>query len=228
MRAIQLTGENLEAGYHPAMAEMSSHAVTIDVTGVGRVSVPPTMAGLRAAVRGRGKKATTAVKASATAARKVLKALDDHPAVAGDQGIGHASVHERTRWDGEQEIVEGWEAHHQIDVTITDVRKAFAVLADVAAVDGVSVVGPEWIVETTHPAYDEARQRAVDDARMKAASYASAAGLLLGRLVTISDAAGSTPVAMLERASASGGLPPADLDVAASVRLVFEATSGAS
>lgn len=226
MRAIQLIGVNLEAGYHPAMAEMPSHAVTIDVTGTGRVSVAPTMAELLVTTRGRGKKATTAVKASATTARKVLKALADQPATPGDHGIGHAAVSERTRWDGEREVAEGWEAQHQITVAVDDVKKAFEVMAEIAEVENVSISGPMWSVDATHPANDEARRRAVDDGRAKAASYASAAGLLLGRLVTISDGEGPSAVAMLERSAAMSGLPPAGLEVAAVVRLVFEASGG--
>ncbi len=209
------------------MAELPFQPVVINVTGVGSVLTSPDSARLLVSASGTGKKAATAVKASATTARKVLKAIDGLAGVAEDtHGIGHASVHERTTWDGEREVSQGWEANHSITITVDQVKRAFDVMSTLADIDKVSVTGPHFDVAASNPAHDQARQLAVSDARAKAASYASAAGLFLGRLVSMSD--GHAPmIGGQERTMSLQSLPVAEQGLSASVHLVFEA-AGAS
>lgn len=93
------------------------------------------------------------------------------------------------------------------------------------------VNGPSFTLATSDAAQDEARTAAIKAARERAQLYAGAAGLRVGRIVTISEAGGYAPAprakyAFAEAVSAAPPPPVAtgQMEVSAQVTVQFELT----
>jgi uncharacterized protein YggE len=88
--------------------------------------------------------------------------------------------------DHEPELI-GYTASHQITVTVRKVDETGTVI-DALVQDGANQVqGISFGVEGSEKLMDEARVKAVADARRKADLYAAAAGVAVGKVVSISE-----------------------------------------
>jgi uncharacterized protein YggE len=72
-------------------------------------------------------------------------------------------------------------------VTLRDITKVGAVLDELVKVGSNSISGVSFGLADPKPTMNQARQDAVKDAKAKADLYASAAGVTVGRVVTISE-----------------------------------------
>lgn len=118
----------------------------------------------------------------------------------------------------------GYRASNQLRVTIRDIDRLGAIL-DATVTDGAnSISGPTFSIADPEPLLAKARDGAVEDAIAKAERYAAAAGVKLGRVLSI-DEGGSSPVfARQMRAEAmavSTPIAPGETILAASVTMTF-------
>ena len=161
--------------------------------GVARVRPDGVVVGLTVQHRAEGP-----AEALNEAARKaqLLEALfrelgiDDEGWVAGS-----ISLQEWTEWDesGRRELRNGYVASSRIDVRLIDIARLGQILAEAAARTEASVDGPRWEIRPENPAHEEARRRAMEDARRRAVTYVQAAGLSLGGVLDIVEV-GAQPI----------------------------------
>ena len=100
---------------------------------------------------------------------------------------------------------------------------------DAAVTDGANTLnGISFGLADPVPATDEARKAAVADARRKAELYAAAAGVKVGKVLSISENGGyAQPMMMAEAMAGKSAAVPVqagELSVAASVNVTFELT----
>lgn len=200
--------------------------VHIRVTGSGQVRSAPDEATFQFHCQGFAAEAPDALSQATLAAETVLGLLDGLGVPPQSRGVQRARVHPRTRWDGDREIRDGWNANATVECTLSDATLAFELLEQATAIDRVSIHGPEWQIRPTNPAHDSARQLAVAEGRMKAESYAHAAGLTLGDLHELVEggAVHASPMMRSMGASEATSLEASDQIVHATVTLVFEAS----
>jgi len=107
-------------------------------------------------------------------------------------GLG---LNEWTEWDeqGRRELRRGYEASSRVAVTLPNADDLGRLLAEAAGRVEAGVDGPWWDVAPENPAHEEARRRAMADARLRASVYADAAGLTLGELVEVVEVEAQRP-----------------------------------
>ena len=210
----------------PTSARYGGGMVQIRVTGNGHATSEPDEAGFSFSCQGHGPEAQTALAQATETAAAVLEQLDALGVTEGRRGVQRAHVHPRTRWVQDRELREGWDAQANVECSITEPTQAFELIDRIARIERVSINGPQWRVHPENAAHDAARQLAVDAARMKAASYAEAAGLTLGALVELFEGGAQPgPMGVGGRSFAeSASLEAADQTVQATVTLVFDAS----
>jgi uncharacterized protein YggE len=198
----------------------------IRVTGNGRATSAPDEAGFNFQCTGSGKDASSALAQATAAAESVLVLLDEVGVPADRRGVQRAHVHPRSRWVNDREVREGWDANTSVECTLADATAAFDLLDRASNLADVSINGPHWKVRPDNPAHETARRLAVDDARMKAASYASAAKMELGELMELIEGGAIQPQLGIARMAMaeSSSLEPSEQSVGASITLVFYAT----
>jgi hypothetical protein len=122
----------------------------------------------------------------------------------------------------------GYTVSNQVTAAVKDLKKLGAVLDGLVQAGSNQINGISFDVAEPKPMLDEARKKAVADARAKAELYASAAGVSLGRVVQIAESASVMPpqpmyrMAMAPAAAESVPIAAGQQTVAANVSVTFE------
>jgi hypothetical protein len=123
--------------------------------------------------------------------------------------------------------IAGYQVSNQIDVTLDDTKKVGPALDTLVGAGANQINGVSFGFGDPKGLYAQARADAVADAVERAQTYARAAGVNLGAIVSISDTdeASATPMPMMRMMSAKAtGTPVAagEQNVTASVTIVWE------
>ena len=210
----------------PALAEDAKAMIT--VTGEGQVAVVPDMATISLGVTVNGDTAKAALDANSAALAAVLERLTAAGIEAKDvqtSGLSLGPVYDYSSSSGGAQKVQGYNASNMVTVQVRSIEQVGPVL-DASVTDGANMLnGITFGLLDPVPATDEARKKAVEDARRKAALYAGAAGVELGKIVSITEGGSfGAPVMMGGAAFAKADSVPVaagEMTVGASVTVTF-------
>jgi uncharacterized protein YggE len=178
----------------PAFGQ-SEFPAAISVTGEGSVSVPPDLAQIDAGVGSDGKTAHEASDANNAAMGKVLLALKGAGIEEKDFQTSRLSLQPQyaPNRTGPAAVV-GYRASNRVTIKVRDVAKV-ANMIDTLVTAGANDVGNiNFTVTQASKLLDEAREKAIADARRKAEIYAKAAGVILGAPLNITEEGAPAPV----------------------------------
>src|SRR4029077_2268912 len=117
-----------------------------------------------------------------------------------------------------------YEVVNQVHVKVRDLPSLGRVLDQQVSQGANSIYGIRFGLIDPAPLLDEARKRAMADARRKAELYAAAAGLKVGRVVSVQEAGAASPRPELAaRAMMSAAVPVAagEQEIQASVSVTY-------
>jgi uncharacterized protein len=180
----------------PALAETPSDVLSaISVTGEAHISVPPDLAHIDAGVASDAKTAREASDANNAAMTKVFAALKG--AGIDDKDIQTSRLSLQPQYaqnrSGPSPIV-GFRASNRVTIRLRDVGKIAAVIDTLVSAGANDIGNISFSVSQPSKLLDEAREKAVADARRKAEIYAKAAGVMLGAPLSISEEGAPVPV----------------------------------
>jgi uncharacterized protein YggE len=178
----------------PALAQ-TVPPPAVSVTGEATVSVAPDQAHIDAGVTSDAKTAREASEANNAAMSKVLLALKGAGIEEKDYQTSRLSLQPQYSQNrtGPSPIT-GYRASNRVTVRVRDVAKV-ANLIDVLVGAGANDLGGiNFTVSQPSRHLDEAREKAVADARRKAEIYARAAGVTLGEPLGISEEGAPAPL----------------------------------
>jgi uncharacterized protein len=187
----------------PAQAQVIPPA-TVSVTGEATVSVPPDLAQVDGGVSSDAKTAREAFEANNAAMGKVLLTLKGAGFEEKDIQTSRLLLQPQSapsRSGGPSTIV-GYRASNRVTVRVRDVAKLASVIDMLVGAGANDIGGIGFSVSNASKLLDEARERALADARRKAEIYPKATGVTLGAPVSISEE--SSPGPMPYRRMAAG------------------------
>jgi uncharacterized protein YggE len=209
------------AAQEPAKAQ-------ITVTGEATIALPPDLARIRAGVISEGKTAREASELN----RKTMSAVTAAINAVGitDKDIQTARYAINPIYDQGRPnppSFRGFQASNNVVIKVRDLDKIGDLIDRVVSAGANSMGGVEFSVAEPGKMLDGARTAAFADARHKAELYAQAAGVAIGRAVTISEqSSGLQPGPMYMRAGAAqGGETPiatGEITLRATVTVGFE------
>ena len=213
----------------PALAAETPPA-TIAVTGEGQVEAAPDMATVSLGVQTDADTAAAAMaenSAKLAAVIERLKASGIEPRDIQTSGLSLGPRYDYGQQDGTPPKVAGYTASNMVTVRVRALDKVGAVLDGVVADGANTLNGLSFGLADDRPLMDEARAEAVADAAARAALYAGAAGVKLGRVMTIAEAGGYAPprpMAMEAGFAKASDMPVAqgELTISASVSVIYE------
>ena len=183
---------------------------TISVTGNGNATSKPDMALITLGVQRQAKTAREALSMNSAAMTDVLAALKAEGIAEKDLQTSNFNIQPQYHYfkqspTGEQrppEIV-GYSVNNQLSVRIRELSKLGEIL-DLTITLGVNSGGNiQFMSDNPGPAISQARQKAMENAIAKAKILTSAAGVALGKILTISENSRQPqPFAMRELAMA--------------------------
>jgi hypothetical protein len=180
----------------PALAQTpSDFPPAISVTGEASISVPPDLASVDAGVATDAKTAREAQDANNMAMAKVLAALKGASIEPKDIQTSRLSLQPQygPNRSGPSPIV-GYRASNRVTVRVRDVSKVAGVIDTLVGAGANDIGNVGFEVSQASKLLDDAREKAVADARRKAEIYARAAGVTLGAPLSISEEGAPQPI----------------------------------
>lgn len=224
LSALALSG----CGGDTVLASASTAQVyTIHVSGRGSTTVTPDMAETRVGVQTFAETADLAVSVNNELTEAVIAAIEAEGVQASDIQTSSFSVRPQRDYRGEEPppIVGFW-VDNTLSVRIRDLSTAGRVLQASIEAGANNVNGLTFTLSDPDPPVREARTRAIEDARAKAETLAAAAGVEVGKVMTIREMSGVIPVFFRAELDAAAGasvpVAPGELEVSAQVEVVFE------
>lgn len=213
---------------------------TIQVSAEARVDRAPDIAFVTAGVTEERATASEAMAAQSAAMNGVFEAL--RAAGIADRDMQTSGLSLQPRYDyvetedrtgvkrGEQKLA-GYVAANQVTVRVRDLARLGETLDSLVSSGGNTLSGVNFAIDDDKEVRNEARAKAMKDAIAKAELYATAAGLRVSRIVTISEGYENTPQPMpmarmqmasdmMESTPVAGG----EVGVTANVSVLFELT----
>ena len=177
----------------PALAQ-TMPPPAISVTGEATVSVAPDQAQIDGGVTSDAKTAREASDANNAAMGRVLLALKGAGIEEKDYQTSRLSLQPQFATPKVAERAPGivsFRASNRVTVRIRDVTKVANVIDVLVGAGANDIGGINFTVTQASKHLDEAREKAIADARRKAEIYAKAAGVTLGEPISISEETGS-------------------------------------
>jgi uncharacterized protein YggE len=203
----------------------------LSVNGTGSVTVIPDCAQLDLGVE-------VTAKTVSQARSSAAETMDDIMASLAANGVEEKDITTRffniyPQYNYRNEIapeITGFTVNTQIAVIVRDIDTASDVLDDAIAAggDGIRVNGISFTVDEPEQYFDEAREKAIAKAREHAETLASAAGVSVGGVRSISESTGGysppEPRLAYESAAAKGAtsISPGEQDLTIVVFVVFD------
>jgi hypothetical protein len=185
--------------------DLNSQQEGIWVSGEGKVTVTPDIATLSLGISAQAASVAEAQSQAAEAMNKVMAALTDNGVAKKDIQTRYFRIDQVTRWDDEtnEEVVIGYRVTNMVTAKIREIDKIGPIIDAVAAAGGdftrINSIG--FSVDDPSPYYDEARQKAIADARAKAEQLAELSEVKLGKPTYISEGTIYLPVIYKEAAA---------------------------
>ena len=180
----------------PALAQ-TMPPPAISVTGEANVSVAPDQAQIDGGVTSDAKTAREASDANNAAMGKVLLALKGAGIEEKDYQTSRLSLQPQFATSSkvsERPGIVSFRASNRVTVKIRDVTKVANVIDVLAGAGANDIGGINFSVSQASKHLDEAREKAIADARRKAEIYAKAAGVTLGEPISISEEGAPVPL----------------------------------
>ncbi len=202
------------------------------VNGLGEVAAIPDIANLRLGIVAQEASVAEAQARAAEAMDKLIAVLTDGGVAKKDIQTQYFNIQKVTRWDKEREreIVLGYRVSNMVLAKIRDIEKAGSIIDAVAKAgdDLVRIDGISFSIDDPSDYYEEARDKAMADARAKAEQLARLGGVKLGKPTYISEGISyPVPRPVYERAPAAAPaqvetpISPGEMKISLNVQVVY-------
>jgi uncharacterized protein YggE len=170
---------------------LNSQQIGLWVNGEGKVSVTPDVAIINVGVQSQELTVAAAQAAAAAAMDQLMQALKAQGVADKDIQTTGFSISQVTKYNNatqEQDVV-GYMVSNMVTVKIRDVAKAGTTIDAVAAAGGdlVRINGITFTVDDPTNYYNDARGKAIDNAKAKAQQMADKSGAKLGKITYITE-----------------------------------------
>lgn len=205
----------------------------ITVSGLGEVKTRPDMAIINSGVTSEATTAREALSKNNAAMTAVINALKNAGVAEDDIQTSNFSVSPvYPPYQPNQTTpprISGYQVSNQVSARVKQLAKLGAILDALVRAGSNQISGVSFDVDEPKPLLDQARKKAVADARARAELYTAAAGVSLGRVVQISESGGviMPPQPMFRReamAASDASVPIAagQQTLSASVSITYE------
>lgn len=220
----------------PTLADAPPPIPTLTLTAEGHATRTPDLALFTAGVSTTGTSAGAALSANAAAMSRVIAALKGAGIEARDIQTSSISLNpvyeqrpDNQAYSTSARIV-GYQAGNSVSIRVRKLDAFGKVIDTLVAAGATNINGPDFQLDNPDAAQDDARRDAVAKARARAELYAKAAGLKLGRILSIREggqdggpiARPFAPMLMARAAPAPTPVEAGEQDITAQVTIVFE------
>ncbi len=231
MRSAALIGLAAAGLAAAANAQTVPTPTTLTVVAEGRATRAPDIAEVSGGVVTAAPTAAAAMAENATRMNAVVAAIRKAGVADRDIQTTGLNLQPQYRYENNQPpVLTGYQATNTVSLRIRKIADSGKLLDTLVSVGANQINGPNFRVEDSESALDEARTQAVATARKRAELYARASGLRVKRIASIAENGGYEPVprpmAMMVRAEKMDAAPtpvvPGEVALTVNVTMTFE------
>ena len=203
---------------------------TISVSGQGKAMAPPDMATIQTGVVTQSSAASTALAANNQAMQNIMNVLTEHWIASKDVQTSSFHVRPEYRRDrrgaAEPEVI-GYRVTSQLRVRVRNLPDLGKILDALVQAGSNQVTGISFGIDDATGVLDQARNRAMADARRRARLYAQTAGVRVGKVLTIREQSFAVPRpqnfarGMMAEAASSVPIATGEQEIQATVHVVY-------
>jgi uncharacterized protein len=201
----------------------------LEISVRGEVKRVPDVAVISTGVITQSADAATVMRDNAARMARVLAALKRAGVADKDVTTSAVNLSPQYRYNNNQPpVITGYQANNQVTVRFRDITRSGAILDALVKEGSNEINGPSLTIDKPEVALDEARIAAITAGRARAEVYASAAGMKIKRIVSISESEGMSVVPrpmmamMVKSAEADTVIMPGEQSLGMTVTMVFE------
>jgi len=210
-----------------AVPALAADPHTIAMTGHGEIRSVPDLAQVTAGVATSAPSAAQALSANSARMKGVFAALEK-------LGVPQKNIQTTNFFVSPQYTngdnntprrLTGYQVTNDVTARIEDVGKLGSALDALVASGANQINGVSFSIQNDAPLLEKARAQAIADARARAETYAKAAGVSLGPILSISEGGGPVPPRPMYRMAAMAAdtqIAPGEQSVTADVSVVWE------
>jgi uncharacterized protein len=214
--AVCLLGTLLaRPGFAAAADDGKTMQRTVTITSTGLITAKPDQVAITVGVNGNAKTAKAALSANSTAMQLVISGLKSSGIEDRDIQTSNFSLQPSYVFsqDGKPPKLSGYDVANTVSIRLRTVGKLGEILDKVVGDGSNQVGGIQFIVSKSDELRDEARKAAVANATRIAKTYAAAAGVELGQVVSIGEPVVATEIMnnsprTMARQADKGAAPP--------------------
>lgn len=166
----------------------------LDIVATGETKRVPDVAVISAGVVTQATDAAGAMRENAQRMSGVVAALRKAGVAERDIATASVSLNPQYRYgENVPPVITGYQATNTVSIRFRDIAKSGTILDALVAQGANQINGPSLQIDKPEAAEDEARTDAIRKARARADLYASAAGLKVKRILSISESGGYAP-----------------------------------
>jgi uncharacterized protein YggE len=230
IRIFPLAALAVLLAFNPAAADDGMKRF-VAVQGSGSVTATPDQAHVNTGITTKADTARQALDANNAAMARLMAALKQAGIEEKDIRTSNFNV---SPWyepyvRNRPRVIGGYQASNQVRVRVRDLAKLGGILDAVVTAGSNRVNGVQFDIAEPEALMDDARRKAVADAKRRATLYAEAAGAKLGRVVSINEQATHFPRPFMVQAdslrsakAAEVPVSPGTQEISATVSVRFE------
>ncbi len=216
-----------------AAAEESAFLRTISVSGAGTVSTKPDLATILSGVVTTAPTAGDALKANSTAMESIMATIKNHGIADKDIQTSNFNVYPQYERDQRGAMdtnkIVGYQVSNNLSIRVRDLEQLGALLDALVQSGSNEVSGIQFSIDEPEGLLDQARRSAIRNARERAELYAEAAGVKVGKVLSISEQAVDIPrpqhmerMAFAMAADSSVPVAVGEQELRATINVLFE------
>ena len=202
---------------------------TLTVSAEGKSLRAPDVAEMSGGVVTSAATASAAMAENATRMSAVVAAIRKAGIAERDIQTAGLSLQPQYRYDNNQPpVLTGYQATNTVSLRLRKLPDAGRLLDTLVSVGANQISGPNFRVDDSDAAMDEARVQAVATAKARADLYAKAAGVRIKRIISIGESGGFEPprpmMMMSARAKSADSTPvvPGEVALTVNVTITYE------
>jgi hypothetical protein len=178
----------------------------MSASGQGVIYVTPDVAYINIGVTSKNADVATALEQNNADSTKVAEALKELGVGANDIQTSAFNIYPQPEYGPDGQIIRTlYQVDNTIYITVRDLQSLPKLLSEVVKSGANQIYGISFDVVDKTKAISEARKMAIDDAKANASEIAAAAGIQLGKLVSVNVYTSGSPTPMYEGKNGLGG-----------------------
>jgi hypothetical protein len=205
---------------------------TITVAGEGKVTAAPDLALISLGVQTEGVTVKDTQTQNTRKMNAIIAALKELKIEAKDIQTSGYSIYPKIDWNSGKQNIVGYTVSQNVSVKVRNLDIVGDVLAKAGELGANQIGGIQFTIDDPTALQDEARGKAIADARKKAQQLADQLGIKILKVVTFSEGSSyspPTPYPMLEKSVSAGSaqavapdIQSGSQDVTSNVNVTFE------